>query len=65
MDIHQKIVFETKHGNHTFSFCVPSAATWGEALDASFAFMNAVKDNIAKSIQDVDQKSQGENDGTI
>ncbi len=60
MDIRQKVVFESKHGNHVFTFSIPSEASWGEALDASFAFMNEVKAQIARAVESNNSQLQGE-----
>lgn len=51
MDTRQVIVLEVKKGDFTFTFNMPSGATWGSAIDAAYEVLNHISALSQQSVE--------------
>lgn len=51
METKQCICLEVKQGESTFNFYMPLGSTWGQAIDASYAILEQVKNMASQSIE--------------
>jgi hypothetical protein len=56
METKQYVTFEIKKDDCLFSFHMPLGATWGQAIDAAFEFLQEAHKLAAKSAENMKPK---------
>jgi len=62
MEARQALEIESKKGDFSFRFYIPTGATWGNAIDASYEILQKISELQAEHLQRMHPEEKKEED---